>query len=58
MPKAIALTGKKFGKLTLEEYTVSRLSGSKVRRFYRARCECGGTIEAVGESFKTGRTRS
>lgn len=58
MPKAVDLTGKKFGKLTVGEYVGSRISSGKLRRYYKATCECGGTIELPGERFKSGQTAS
>ena len=58
MPKAIDITGETFGKLTVESYVGSRMYAGKMRRFYLAKCECGGSIELPVDSIKSGKTTS
>lgn len=58
MPKSKDITGMKFGKLTVECYLGSRFYSGRKRRFYKAVCECGGSIELPGDSIKYGKTSS
>lgn len=55
MPKIIDLTGQKFGKLTAV-CRVGRDSG--YRSIWLFRCECGGTVEALGSNVSRGITSS
>lgn len=48
------LTGQRFGRLTALEV----LGASRGRRYWRCRCDCGGSIEALDYNLKSGRTRS
>lgn len=41
MPKAIDLSGQRFGKLLVVHYVESRITNSKMRRYYLAKCDCG-----------------
>jgi hypothetical protein len=52
--KLIDLTGKTFGRLTVIER-----HGPKGRRAYwRCKCECGNETVVVGDTLKSGRTKS
>lgn len=58
-PQFVNLTGQKFGKLTVLEYSGDHVTPSGQRkRLWRCRCDCGGEITAHGSSLKSGNTVS
>lgn len=52
------IVGIRFGKLEIIEFVGSKQFGKTKKRLYRAKCDCGGEITAIGESFKSGKTTS
>lgn len=58
MPKAIDLTGQRFGRLIAVARADSREYAGKKRIFWACRCDCGNEIEVLGESLVSGNTRS
>jgi len=59
MPKAIDLTGERFGRLTVVSQADSSFtaSGKPVRRWI-CQCDCGNTIVTTRQNLKKGDTRS
>lgn len=52
--KALDLTGKKFGRLTV----IERVENRKGRWFYKCQCECGNITVVSGNALTQGHTRS
>lgn len=59
MPKAIDLTGKRFGNLTAVRLSEHRLSSSGVsKRYWLCKCDCGNTKSIYARSLTSGNTKS
>lgn len=57
MPEIIDLVGRKYGKLTVLEYS-HRGPPPKRRAYWRCICECGREIITLGESLNSNKTSS
>lgn len=55
MPKALDLTGKKFGKLTVL-YPLKERKNGKIQ--WHCKCECGNEIDVISSSLSKGNTKS
>ena len=55
MAKAIDLTGKKYGKLSIVDRAGSNKDG---RALWNCVCDCGNTLVAIGKNITNGNTRS
>lgn len=58
MSKIRDLTGRRFGRLVVEQYVGNRRVGAQSKRFYRCRCDCGSTSEVASGALSTGSTSS
>jgi len=58
MANPINLIGREFHSLTVIGGPYSRNYSGKKRRFWQCLCECGETFEALGDSLKSGNTKS
>jgi hypothetical protein len=54
MPKRIDLAGRKYGKLTVIEYSHTKYG----KCFWKCRCDCGKLSVVLGRYLKTGHTTS
>lgn len=55
MPKALDLTGQRFGRLTVIEKTDKRNNGGNV---WKCLCECGNIVEVRSDCLRCGHTQS
>lgn len=51
MPKAIDLTGKRFGRLTVVEKNGKNKQGAQI---WHCKCDCGGTNDVVSAELNRG----
>ena len=61
MPKAIDITGQRFGRLTVLERAGSYKTSSDfptTLALWCCRCDCGETIVVLGQNLRRGQTRS
>lgn len=58
MPKIEDRTGQTFGRLTVLARAANRVRGGKQRSYWLCRCVCGNEPEVMGESLKSGNTKS
>ena len=56
--KAINLTGKKFGKLTVLSIDEGKLSGAGRHKFWICHCDCGKVISVSSSHLTSGVTKS
>ena len=56
MPKALQLTGQKFGRLTVENENPIRSLDGQIR--WNCSCDCGNRTTVVGNCLTNGKTRS
>lgn len=56
MPKAIDLTGKQFGRLTVICQIKDRVKGDLIK--WLCQCDCGVQKAVIGSSLKSGNTKS
>ncbi len=54
MPKAIDLSGKRFGRL----FVACRIGSHHGRAYFKCLCDCGETAEVLGKNLSNGRTTS
>lgn len=54
MPRLIDLTGQRFGRLVV----VSRSFRESQKPRWNCECDCGETVDVLGDSLRSGRTRS
>lgn len=54
MSERIEMIGKKFGRLT----PIEVIGVKRIHLIYRCVCECGNEVEALGNSLRTGNTKS
>lgn len=56
MPKAMDLTGQRFGRLVVVEQLANRTTSQKVQ--WRCRCDCGKEVIVITHSLTSGNTKS
>lgn len=58
MPTTIDYTGRRFGRLTVIEFVMSRYVGNQSKRIWRCRCDCGSITELPAGALTQSNTRS
>lgn len=58
MGQRIDLTGKRFGKLTVIEYSHTERNGNEIRAYWKCKCDCGNETTVKGKELKSGNTKS
>lgn len=53
-----SIVGNRYGRLTVLSQAETRILGGKRRTNWLCACDCGNQIEVIGESLKSGNTRS
>jgi hypothetical protein len=57
--KRIDMVGRRFGRLTVVRELKSRTAADgRLQLMYQAQCACGKLVKVLGESVRSGRTRS
>lgn len=51
MQRIIDISGNKYNKLTVLEYSHTIKIGSKVRTYWKCRCDCGNIVTLRKDSF-------
>lgn len=58
MPRAVDLTGQRFGRLTVIEFAGHVAAGRERKRTWLCRCDCGASIQVIAGSLRTSNTIS
>lgn len=58
MSKLKDLIGQRFGRLTVVERAENKIYGNKQKATWLCHCDCGNDVIVVGESLRTGATKS